>query len=134
MFIAGFVFELAAYCTPLVWRRDELTSVSYTYIIDMIKSFPHKGLMFNPPHPGEVLKELYLPEGMSVSEAAKKLGVSRQTLSAIINGRAGISAEMAMRLSKALGTSPDLWLGMQMKYDLWQAKQKPPKGVQKLAA
>lgn len=90
--------------------------------------------MYNPPHPGEVLKELYLPEAMSVSEAAKKLGVSRQTLSAIINGRAGISAEMAMRLSKALGTSPDLWLGMQMKYDLWQAKQKPPKGVQKLAA
>lgn len=80
------------------------------------------------------MKELYLPEGMSVSEAAKKLGVSRQTLSAIVNGRAGISAEMAMRLSKALGTSPDLWLGMQMKYDLWQAKQKPPKGVQKLAA
>lgn len=90
--------------------------------------------MYNPPHPGEVLKELYLPEDMGVSEAAKKLGVSRQTLSAIINGRAGISAEMAMRLSKALGTSPDLWLGMQMKYDLWQAKQKPPKGVQKLAA
>ena len=55
--------------------------------------------MYNPPHPGEVLKELYLPEGMSVSEAAKKLGVSRQTLSAIVNGRAGISAEMAMRLA-----------------------------------
>ena len=90
--------------------------------------------MYNPAHPGEVLKELYLPEGMGVSEAAKKLGVSRQTLSAIINGCAGISAEMAMRLSKALGTSPDLWLGMQMQYDLWQAKKKPPKGVQKLAA
>ncbi len=90
--------------------------------------------MHNPPHPGEVLKELYLPEGMGVSAAAKKLGVSRQTLSAIINGRAGVSAEMAMRLSKALGTGPDLWLAMQMKYDLWQAKQNPPKGVQKLAA
>ena len=90
--------------------------------------------MYNPPHPGEVLKELYLPVGMGVSEAAKKLGVSRQTLSAIINGRAGISADMALRLSKALGTSADLWLKMQIKYDLWQAKQKPPKGVQKLAA
>ena len=90
--------------------------------------------MHNPAHPGEVLKELYFPQGMGVSEAAKKLGVSRQTLSAIINGRAGISAEMAMRLAKALGTSPDLWLGMQMQYDLWRAKQKPPKGVQKLAA
>lgn len=90
--------------------------------------------MYNPAHPGAVLKELYLPENMSVSEAAKKLGVSRQTLSAIINGRAGISAEMALRLSKALGTTADLWLKMQIKYDLWQAKQNPPKGVQKLAA
>ena len=90
--------------------------------------------MHDPPHPGIVLKELYLPEGMGVSEAAKKLAVSRQTLSAIINGRAGISADMALRLSKALGTSADLWLKMQIKYELWQAKQKPPKGVQKLAA
>ena len=90
--------------------------------------------MYNPPHPGEVLKELYLPAGMAVSEAAKKLGVSRQTLSAIINGRAGISADMALRLSKALGTSADLWLKMQIKHDLWQAKRNPPKGVQQLAA
>lgn len=89
--------------------------------------------MFNPPHPGEVIRE-YLPAGVSVTEAAKKLGVSRQAFSAIINGRAGISADMALRLSKALGTSPDMWLGMQMKYDLWQAKQAAPKGVQKLAA
>jgi addiction module HigA family antidote len=85
----------------------------------------------NPAHPGEVLKESYLPAGLSVGEAAKRLGVSRQALSAILNGRAGISAEMAMRLSKALGTSPDLWLGMQMQYDLWQVKQKPPKGTAK---
>jgi antitoxin HigA-1 len=90
--------------------------------------------MHNPAHPGEVLKESYLPAGLSVGEAAKRLGVSRQALSAILNGRAGISAEMAMRLSKALGTSPDLWLGMQMQYDLWQVKQKPPKGIRKLAA
>ena len=90
--------------------------------------------MHNPAHPGEVLKEFYLPTGLAVGEAAKRLGVSRQALSAILNGRAGISVEMAMRLSKALGTSPDLWLGMQMQYDLWQAKRNPPKGVQKLAA
>jgi len=90
--------------------------------------------MHSPPHPGEVLKELYLPEDLSVSEAAKKLGVSRQTLSAIINGRAGISADMALRLAKGLGTTADFWLRMQIKHDLWQAKQKPPKGVQKLAA
>lgn len=89
--------------------------------------------MFNPPHPGSVLQE-YLPDGVSITDAAQKLGVSRQAMSAIINGRAGISAEMAVRLSKALGTSPDLWLGMQMQYDLWQAKRNPPKGVQKLAA
>ena len=89
--------------------------------------------MFNPPHPGSVLQE-YLPERLSITEAAQKLGVSRQAMSPIINGRAGISAEMAVRLSKALGTSPDLWLGMQMQYDLWQAKRNPPKGVQKLAA
>lgn len=90
--------------------------------------------LHNPAHPGEVLKEFYLPTGLSVGDAAKRLGVSRQALSAILNGRAGISAEMAMRLSKALGTSPDLWLGMQMQYDLWQVKQKPLKGIQKLAA
>ena len=89
--------------------------------------------MHNPAHPGEVLRE-YLPEGMSVTEAAKRLRVSRQAFSAIINGRAGITADMALRLSKALGTSPDMWLGMQMQYDLWQAKQQSPKGVQKLAA
>jgi antitoxin HigA-1 len=89
--------------------------------------------MYNPPHPGEVLQE-YLPAGLSVTEAAQKLGVSRQSLSAILNGRAGISAEMAVRLSKALATSADLWLGMQMQYDLWQARRHPPKGVQKLAA
>jgi antitoxin HigA-1 len=89
--------------------------------------------MFNPPHPGEVLQQ-YLPEGTSITGAAQKLGVSRQALSAVLNGRAGISAEMAVRLSKALSTSADLWLGMQMQYDLWQANQNPPKGVQKLAA
>ena len=76
----------------------------------------------------------YLPAGLSVTDAAQKLGVSRQSLSAILNGRAGISAEMAVRLSKALATSADLWLGMQMQYDLWQAQRHPPKGVQKLAA
>ena len=88
--------------------------------------------MYNPPHPGEILKE-HLAE-VSVTEAAKKLRVSRQALSAILNGRASISAEMALRLSIALDTSPDLWLGMQMQYDLWHAEQKAPKGVRKLAA
>ena len=76
--------------------------------------------MHNPPHPGEVLKELCLePLGLSVTRAAEALGVSRKTLSAILNGRAGISPEMALRLSKAFGTSPESWLNQQMYYDLW---------------
>lgn len=88
--------------------------------------------MHIPPHPGEVLKE-YLGE-VSVTEAAAKLAVSRQSLSAVLNGRAGISADMALRLSIALGTSADLWMGMQMQHDLWVARRNHPKGVQKLAA
>ena len=81
--------------------------------------------MHNPPHPGEVLWELHLKEtGISVSEAALRLGVSRQAMSAILNGRAGISADMALRLADALDTSAEMWTGMQSAYDLWQAKQK----------
>ena len=89
--------------------------------------------MHNPAHPGELLRE-YFPEGMSVTEAAKRLKISRQSLSAVLNGRAGVSADMALRLAAALGTSADFWLRLQMQYDLWQAKQRAPKGVQKLAA
>ncbi len=80
--------------------------------------------MHNPPHPGEVLRELCLePLGLTVTGAAEALGVSRKTLSAILNGRAGISPEMAIRLSKAFGTSPESWLNQQMQYDLWHAEQ-----------
>jgi antitoxin HigA-1 len=78
--------------------------------------------MHNPPHPGEVLRELCLePMGLSVTEAADALGVSRKTLSTILNGRAGISPEMAIRLSKAFGTSPESWLNQQQQFDLWHA-------------
>jgi addiction module HigA family antidote len=81
-------------------------------------------LMHNPPHPGEVLRELCLePLGVSVTEAASALGVSRKTLSAILNGRAGVSPEMAVRLSIAFGTSAESWLNQQLQYDLWQAEQ-----------
>lgn len=83
--------------------------------------------MFDPPHPGVVLKD-YLA-GTSVTAAAAHLGVTRATLSRILNGAAGISAEMALRLSDALGTSPEMWIGMQSNYDLWQASRK---GHQKL--
>ena len=75
--------------------------------------------MFDPPHPGMVLKE-YLGN-VSVTAAALHLGVTRAALSRILNGGAGISAEMALRLSEAFGTSPELWIGMQSQYDLWQA-------------
>jgi addiction module HigA family antidote len=80
--------------------------------------------MHNPPHPGEVIRELCLePLGLSVTEAAKGLGVSRKTLSAILNGRAGISPEMALRLSIAFDTTPESWLNQQTQYDLWQARK-----------
>ena len=78
--------------------------------------------MHNPPHPGEVLRELCLePLNLSVTDAAEALGVSRKTLSSILNGRAGISPEMALRLSKAFNTTPESWLNQQQQYDLWQA-------------
>lgn len=81
--------------------------------------------MHNPPHPGEVLREFCIePLGLSITDAATALGVSRKTLSAILNGRSGISPEMAIRLSKAFDTSPESWLNQQMHFDLWLAKQK----------
>lgn len=80
--------------------------------------------MHNPPHPGEILKELWLqPMELSVTRAAEALGVSRKTLSAILNGRGGISPEMAVRLSLAFGTSSESWLNQQSQYDLWQAEK-----------
>ena len=80
--------------------------------------------MDNPAHPGEVLRE-WLPEGMTVTKAAEELQVSRVTLSKVLNGKAGVTARMALRLSVWLGTSPDIWLGMQTQWDLWQAEQQP---------
>lgn len=81
-------------------------------------------LMHNPPHPGEVIKELCLePLDISVTAAAKALGISRKTLSSIINGHAGISPEMAVRLSIAFSTSSESWLNQQAQFDLWQAEQ-----------
>jgi addiction module HigA family antidote len=80
--------------------------------------------MYDPPHPGEVLRELCIePLGLSVTEAAAGLGVSRKTLSTILNGRAGISAEMAIRLSIAFNTTPESWLNQQSQYDLWVARK-----------
>ena len=79
--------------------------------------------MHNPPHPGEVLRELCLePLDITVTKAAEALGVSRKTLSAILNGRAGISPEMAIQITKAFDTTPESWMNQQMQDDLWQAK------------
>lgn len=89
--------------------------------------------MHNPAHPGEVLRE-YLPETLGVTEAAKRLGVTRQALSALLNGRAGVSAEMALRLEAALGTSAEMWVEMQAGYDLWRARQNRQPKVAKIAA
>jgi addiction module HigA family antidote len=81
--------------------------------------------MHNPPHPGEIIRKLCLePLGLTVTEAAEALGVSRKTLSAILNGRAGVSPEMAVRLSKAFGTSSESWLNQQTQYDLWHAERR----------
>ena len=81
--------------------------------------------MYNPPHPGEILKETCLePMGLTVTKAAKALGVTREALSRLVNGRAGVSPEMAIRLSKALNTTPEMWLGLQQQYDLWHIRQK----------
>ena len=80
--------------------------------------------MYNPPHPGEIIREFCIePLNINITEAAKALGVTRKTLSALLNGRAGISPEMALRLSKVFGRSPEGWLKLQIQYDLWKAKQ-----------
>jgi addiction module HigA family antidote len=92
--------------------------------------------MHNPPHPGEVLRKLCLePLGLTVTETARALSVSRKTLSGILNGRAGISSEMAVRLSLAFGTTAESWLNQQVQYDLWRAERKRTRlRVQRLSA
>jgi addiction module HigA family antidote len=85
-------------------------------------------MMHNPSHPGEVIRELCLePLGITVTDAAKALGVSRKALSELLNGKTGISPEMALRLSIAFDTTPESWLTQQMHFDLWQAEQKRKK-------
>lgn len=87
--------------------------------------------MHNPAHPGEVLRE-WLPEGMTVTQAAKDLQVSRVTLSKVLNGKASITANLALRLAAWLSTTPDVWLNMQTQYDLWQAEQQPVPNIKPL--
>ena len=92
--------------------------------------------MHNPPHPGEILRELCIePLGLSITEAAEALGITRKTLSSILNGRSGISPEMAVRLSLAFGTSSESWLNQQSQCDLWEAEKKRKQlNVRKISA
>lgn len=89
--------------------------------------------MHNPPHPGEVLRDgVFTDTGITVTEFADRLGITRVMLSRVLNGKAGISADMAVRLSAALGTSPESWLHMQANYDLSQAEKSMKKEVAKI--
>lgn len=81
-------------------------------------------MMHNPAHPGEVLRE-WIPEEMTVGQAAEALQINRVTLSNVLNGKAGVTASFALRLAAWLGTSPEMWVGMQAQWDLWQAQQQP---------
>jgi addiction module HigA family antidote len=80
--------------------------------------------MHNPPHPGEVLQDTVLSSGLTITEFAKRMGISRVALSRVVNGRAAVSAELAIRLAAMLGGSAESWLRMQVSYDLWHAEKK----------
>ncbi|SEB16508.1 MULTISPECIES: HigA family addiction module antitoxin [Paraburkholderia] len=95
--------------------------------------------MFNPPHPAAILREDVLPAlNLTVTDAAEQLGVSRVTLSRLLNERGGITPEMALRIEQWLGVErggrADLWLGMQLDYDLWQARKHAPKAIKRAPA
>jgi len=92
--------------------------------------------MHNPPHPGEIIRELCVePLDLTVTEAAGALGVTRKTLSTLLNGRAGISPEMALRLSKVFGRTPEGWLRLQLQFDLWKAEKSiDMTGLKRIAA
>ncbi len=91
------------------------------------------GKMHKPPHPGEVLKDgVFADLEITVTQAAKALGVTRAALSRVLNGKAAMSADMALRLAKWLGTGPEVWVNMQAAYDLWKARQKPLPKIKRL--
>jgi len=93
------------------------------------------GPMHDPAHPGELLAaECLQPLGLSVTAAAHALGVSRKTLSLILNGHAGVTAPMAIRLAKAFGATPEFWLGLQRQRDLWEARRTRTTGIKRLVA
>ncbi len=80
--------------------------------------------MYNPPHPGEIIKDLWLePMGISITEVAQAMDIRKKTLSKIIHKKGSVTPEIAVRLSMALGSSPESWMGHQMAYDLWQVEK-----------
>lgn len=81
--------------------------------------------MYNPPHPGEIIRDFCIDAlGLTVTDAAAALGITRKTLSALLNARSGVSPEMALRLSKVFGRSPEAWLKLQVQYDLWRTEER----------
>ena len=91
--------------------------------------------MHNPAHPGEILREMYMgPLGVTITQTADALGVSRKHVSAIVNGRVPVSPDMAARLAGVFGTEPDIWINLQAQYDLWQVRQLGRPKVKRLAA
>jgi len=93
------------------------------------------GRMHSPAHPGEILAEMYMgPLGVTVTRAADALGVSRKHVSAIVNGRAPVTPDMAARLAGVFGTEPDIWINLQAQHDLWQVRQQARPKVKRLAA
>ena len=92
--------------------------------------------MHNPPHPGEIVKEFCVePLNLTVTKAAESLGVTRKTFSMLLNGKSGISPEMALRLSKVFGRTPEGWLRLQLQFDLWKAEQSiDVKGLKRIKA
>ena len=108
-----------------VSRSDSRTVTPWTWTMSTTIEMREQIFMAmrNPPHPGGVVRRQCLePLRLTVTDAAKGLGVTRQALSDLVNEKAGISVDMAIRLSKAFGSSPETWLGMQTAYDLWQAR------------
>lgn len=89
-------------------------------------------VMYNPAHPGEIIREYLEDHAILVTDAAEKLGITRVSLSRILNGKTGISADMALRLAESLGTTPELWTDLQTQYELWQCRQQPRPAVKKM--
>ena len=80
--------------------------------------------MHNPPHPGKIIRDICIePHDLTVTDASKALGITRKTLSSLLNGRSGVSPEMALRLSKVFGRTPEGWMKLQLQFDLWRTKQ-----------